>query len=137
MKIKITKLSELEDALHKNNIEEGYEQIYEIEERYFEEPTIDRRFNVSEFSSSGVQKIIDKNTFRTHNSIYRWEILETDYEKINKSGLFNWNSELQMDVKLKMLEFYNNLSEIEKQYVNNFRDEAILDENDICQEANL
>ena len=60
MKIKITKLSELEDALHKNNIEEGYEQIYEIEERYFEEPMLDRRFNVSEFSSSGVQKIIDK-----------------------------------------------------------------------------
>ena len=80
MKIKITKISELEDALYKNNIEEGFEQIYEVGEHYFEEPMVDRRFNVGTFSSSDVQEIIDKNTFRTCNSIYRWEILETDYE---------------------------------------------------------
>ena len=73
MKIKLTKLTELEDALHPNNIQEGYETTREVEEKYFEEPQLGRRFNVGTFSTSGVQEIIDKNTFRTYSSIYRWE----------------------------------------------------------------
>jgi hypothetical protein len=76
MKIKLTKLTELEDALHPNNIEEGYETIRDVEEKYFEEPQIGRRFNVGRFSTSGVQEIIDKNTFRTYSSIYRWEYVD-------------------------------------------------------------
>ena len=73
MKIKLTKLTELEDALHPNNIQEGYETIRDVEEKHFEEPQIGRRFNVGTFSTSGVQEIIDENTFRTYSSIYRWE----------------------------------------------------------------
>jgi len=72
-KIKLTKLTELKDALHPNNIKEGFEIIREVEEEHFKEPQIDRRFNVGSFSTSGVQEIIDKNTFRTYSSIYRWE----------------------------------------------------------------
>ena len=75
MKVKLTKLSELEDALHPNNIETGYETIREVDEKYFEEPQIGRRFNVGTFSTSGVQEIIDKNTFRTYSSIYRWDVV--------------------------------------------------------------
>jgi hypothetical protein len=65
MKIKLTKLTD--------NIQEGYETTREVEEKYFEEPQLGRRFNVGTFSTSGVQEIIDKNTFRTYSSIYRWE----------------------------------------------------------------
>ena len=39
MKIKITKLKELPNALHPNNIEEGYETIREVDEKYFRKPT--------------------------------------------------------------------------------------------------
>ena len=75
MKVKLTKLAELEDALHPNNIETGYKAILEVDEKYFEEPQIGRRFNVGSFSTSGVQEIIDKNTFKTYSSIYRWEVI--------------------------------------------------------------
>ena len=75
MKIKLTKTKELEDALHPHNIEEGYETIREVDEKYFEEPTLGKRFNVGFFSTSGVQEIIDEHTFRTYSSIYHWEIL--------------------------------------------------------------
>lgn len=76
MKIKITKLKELPNALHPNNIEEGYETIREVDEKYFRKPTINERFNVGSFSTSGVQEIIDENTFRTYSSIYKYEIIE-------------------------------------------------------------
>jgi hypothetical protein len=75
MKVKLTKLKELEDALHPNNIETGYETIREVDEKYFQEPQIGKRFHVGSFSTSGVQEIIDKNTFRTYSSIYRWEVV--------------------------------------------------------------
>jgi len=75
MKIKLTKLSELEDALHPNNIEVGYELIREVNENRFKEPQLGERFWIGTFSTSGVQEIIDKNTFRTYSNIYRWEII--------------------------------------------------------------
>lgn len=75
MKIKLTKLAELEDALYPNNIETGYETIREVNEQYFEKPQVGRRFNVGTFSTSGVQQIIGDNTFKTYSSIYRWEII--------------------------------------------------------------
>jgi len=73
MKIKLKKLAELENALHPNNIDVGYETIRDVDERCFEEPQLGRRFHIDTFSTSGVQEIIDKNTFRTYSSIYRWE----------------------------------------------------------------
>lgn len=76
MKIKITKLKEAENPLHPKNIEEGYETIKTIEPSMFREPVVGQCFMVGGFRSSTVQEIIDKNTFRTYNSIYRWEIIE-------------------------------------------------------------
>lgn len=75
MKIKIIKLSELENAITPNNIKVGYEKIYEINESEFIKPSIDHRFNIGTFSTSGVKEIIDDNTFKTYNSIYHWEII--------------------------------------------------------------
>ncbi len=76
MKVKLTKLSELEDALHPNNIETGYTTIRNINEIYFKPPTLGERFYIGDFSTSGVQEIIDDNTFKTYSSIYKWEIIE-------------------------------------------------------------
>jgi hypothetical protein len=48
------------------------------------------------------------------------ESVSDDYI-INGSGLFHWNSSIKKDVKLKMVEWYNNLSTVEKQYVDDLR----------------
>ena len=34
MRVKLTKVSELGDALHPNNIETGFEKIVDVDERY-------------------------------------------------------------------------------------------------------
>ena len=72
MKIKIVKLQELPDALHPNNIEVGFEIIGEATKV----PCVGERFWIDNFSTSGVQEIIDEKTFRTYSSIYHWEIAE-------------------------------------------------------------
>lgn len=71
------KLQELSDALHPNNIQEGWENTFEIDEKHFRKPTVGERFWCSTYwSTSGVQEIIDENTFKTYSSIYRWEIVK-------------------------------------------------------------
>lgn len=71
--IKITKLKELPDALHPNNIQEGFEKVGIM----LKEPTIGERFYVGgSWSTSGVQEIIDSNTFKTYSSIYKWEVID-------------------------------------------------------------
>lgn len=76
MKIKITKLEERTDAEHPNNIPEGWEKIKEFPDEWFREPQIGKSFTAGGFMSSIVQEIIDENTFKTLNSVYRWEIIE-------------------------------------------------------------
>lgn len=49
---------------------------------------------------------------------------------INGSGLFHWNSSIKKEVKLKMVEWYNNLSSEERQYVDDLRHEAAMEEYD-------
>jgi hypothetical protein len=49
---------------------------------------------------------------------------------VNGSGLFNWNSSIKDEVKIKMLEWYNSLTDEERKYVNDFRHEAEMDEFD-------
>lgn len=71
--ITLVKIKELEDAKYKNNIEEGFEIIGEITE----EPKIGDCFyvfkqnNITWFRTSTVMEIIDKDTFKTVNSIYK------------------------------------------------------------------
>jgi len=77
MKLRIKKLEELKDALHPNNIEVGFEREFEIEEKWFRQPTVGERFWGSlSWSTSGVQELIDDKTFKTYSSIYEWEILK-------------------------------------------------------------
>jgi hypothetical protein len=76
MKVRIQKLEELKDALHPNNIPTGYDVIRETPKEYFRPPTVGERFNVGFFSSSGVTEILSEDTFKTHSSIYKWEIIE-------------------------------------------------------------
>lgn len=80
IEIKITKLKELPDAKHPGNIEEGFEFIGKIDSNYFRIPTLNERFEIGItsqgfWSTSGVQEIIDEFTFKTYNSIYKYEIL--------------------------------------------------------------
>lgn len=84
--IKITKLSESENPLYPNNIEEGYTKNIMMVKENFLEPTVGSRFNLVGidansrkpiyFSTSDIQEILTENTFRTYNSIYKWEILK-------------------------------------------------------------
>lgn len=69
MIIKLEKIKELADAIHPNNIVEGFNIIGEINSI----PTIGECFYVGGcFRTSYVKEIIDQNTFKTCNSIYIW-----------------------------------------------------------------
>ena len=81
MKIKLSKLSELPNALHPNNIAVDYENIFNLKsDLLFVEPKVGEAFLLFDsdryFRTSVVEEIIDENTFRTMNSIYRWEKLD-------------------------------------------------------------
>lgn len=78
LKIKLTKLKELPDALHKFNIEEGFTTTELVLKEAFVEPTVGFRFYLGVFSTSGVQEVLTKDTFRTYSSIYKWEILSEE-----------------------------------------------------------
>lgn len=73
MKIRLTKISELPDAIWKMNIEEGFVKEGEL----VAEPKVGEPFYVGNgWRTSYVKEIIDQNTFKTCNSIYRWQIIE-------------------------------------------------------------
>lgn len=79
MKIEITKLTELPDALHPNNIPEGYKEVFKMDYSPFKEPEVGERFwPCSWWSTSGVQEVINENTFRTYSSIYMWRMVEDE-----------------------------------------------------------
>lgn len=77
-KYKITKIGRVENPHHKNST---FGESREFHVGYFtKEPEIGERFNLTGFdfknqgiSTSPVTEIIDKNTFKTLNSIYRYE----------------------------------------------------------------
>lgn len=74
--IRIEKLEELPDANFPGNIPVGYFRVGTLDNYYFQPPTIGRRFWIDGYwSTSGVQEILSPNTFRTHNSVYKWEVL--------------------------------------------------------------
>ena len=70
--IKLTKLKEAPSPLHPNNIEVGFEKIGV----FVKEPVVGEPFYLGwSWATSTVQEIIDPDTFRTHNSIYRYELI--------------------------------------------------------------
>ena len=75
MIIKLTKLQELPDAAHPNNIEVGFEKMLYVDKVF--KPMKGVRFPpMSYWSTSVVTEIIDENTFKTLNSVYKWEVLD-------------------------------------------------------------
>lgn len=77
-KIKMVKISDCENPIHANHIKEGKEVIGTINA----EPTVGRNFfiqkidGISFFRTSTVTEIVDRDTFKTCNSIYK--ILERE-----------------------------------------------------------
>ena len=83
MRIRLTKIKELENPTHPNNIVEGFER-----EGEFSTPTLGVCFWMQYeegkdlfFKSSKVTEIIDDRTFRTLNSIYRHEPIINEIKK--------------------------------------------------------
>jgi hypothetical protein len=82
MIVRLRKLSELEEALHPNNIEEGFITEIDLGDHPFNPPTVGERFTLIGymrwFSTSMVTEIIDEKTFKTLNSIYQWEVVDLE-----------------------------------------------------------
>lgn len=76
IKVRLTKLRESDNPLYPNNIIVGYTKEASIPEKYFSKPEVGSSFYLGSFRSSTVQEIIDDNTFRTFNSIYKWEVID-------------------------------------------------------------
>lgn len=77
MKVKLTKLKEADNPKHPNNIQEGHEVIGD----FTKDPVVGEQFVIDLdedyiWHTSIVQEIIDDKTFRTNNSIYKWEQIE-------------------------------------------------------------
>ena len=68
---------------------------------------------------------------REYNTTNESITQEEEYS-INGSGLFNWNSDLSEEEKLDIINWFNNLSTKEKEYIMILRDEARADEADTC-----
>lgn len=71
----LEKISELENAKHPNNKEVGYIRIGKM----YQEPEIGQPFYCGiNFRTSNVTEIIDGNTFKTLNSVYRIKVIESE-----------------------------------------------------------
>ena len=72
MEIKLEKINELPNAKHPNNIEVGYVKIGKL----ISTPKVGEQFYLGyTYRTSVVVEIINENTFKTLNSIYRWTLL--------------------------------------------------------------
>lgn len=71
--IRLEKIEELHDAKHKNNIFVGYKK----DGFFINEPVVGQRFYVSHYySTSVVTEILNENTFKTLNSVYKWYFID-------------------------------------------------------------
>ena len=75
--IKLTKIKELPDAVVPNNIEEGYMKILYLPEDFIIEPKVGEALYFHNYRTSVVTEILSKNSFKTLNSIYEWEAIES------------------------------------------------------------
>ena len=68
MKIRLEKIEELQNAVTKNNIPVGFTTEGEM----FTKPQVGKQFLVGhELRTSIVEEILNDNTFKTRNSIYK------------------------------------------------------------------
>jgi len=73
MQILLEKLNELPDAIYPNNIDVGFKKVGDL----INPPKVGEAFYIGYYwCTSVVVGIIDDNTFRTLNSIYKWSKYE-------------------------------------------------------------
>lgn len=83
--VKLTKIEELENALHPHNISVGHVQTGP----FIGEPVVGEAFMVGSFwGTSVVQELLPDNKFRTQNSIYQWEMSESKTENPQDPWIF-------------------------------------------------
>ena len=72
----LKKIEEAENPVHPNNKKIGSVR----EGEYISDPIAGKEFYIGHgfrsYKTSTVQEILSENTFRTYNSIYKWEIVE-------------------------------------------------------------
>lgn len=73
MLVKLTKIQELENAVVPGNVEVGHEKLGE----FVKHPVVGEMFWVGlGYRTSTVTEILSIDTFKTKNSVYRFELLE-------------------------------------------------------------
>ena len=73
--IKLTKLAEVENPAYANNIPVGKE----VTGQFSSEPQLGRSFHVGyNYATSIVLEILSEDTFKTRNSVYKWEYLKEE-----------------------------------------------------------
>jgi hypothetical protein len=85
LKILLTKIEELDNAIHPKNIPVNWSFLFHCKEESYKPPTIGERYYPGfspfgifyDFSTSPVQSI-NGNKFTTYNSIYKIEFLKDD-----------------------------------------------------------
>ncbi len=76
-KVRLTKITDCENPKHPKNIEDGYI----VEGKFQTEPTVGDSFMIyggyhGVWGTSKVTEILSVNTFKTLNSIYKWEVIK-------------------------------------------------------------
>ncbi len=76
IKVKLTKIKEMEKSSDSSiNVGDSVEGVIVEGSVFPTKPTVGRPFVISTYRTSLVKEIIAENTFRTHNAIYQFEIL--------------------------------------------------------------
>lgn len=76
-KVRLTKITDCEDPKHPRHIENGYV----VEDTFEDDPKIGKSFIIyggyhGLWRTSKVTEILGVDTFKTLNSIYKWEIIK-------------------------------------------------------------
>ena len=78
-RVTITKLKELKDAKHPNNIEVDFTTTIAVNDFMFHKPRVGESFSLRSshegFFTSKVTEIISPTKFKTLNSIYSWKVI--------------------------------------------------------------
>lgn len=76
IKVKLTKIKESEKSSDSSiDIGVSVEGVIPKDSVFPKKPTIGLPFVISTYRTSLVKEILSENTFRTHNSVYKFEIL--------------------------------------------------------------
>jgi len=76
IKVRLTKINEKEKSTDSSiDVGVSVEGVIEEGSVFPKKPTVGRPFVISTYRTSMVKEILSENTFRTHNSVYKFEFL--------------------------------------------------------------